>query len=180
MRCSRCRQGTPPGAKFCPQCGAQRALICPDCGTANSRARKLCLKCRHPLKVSAPRRRLGQRPGGVEIARLTQELQARHRDLAEALEQQTATREILRAISSSAADLPSVLEAILESAMRLCDAHLGSVGLHGSEGYRHVVHRGASPEYRKWVFRGPHQPDPSTGVGRMIREQRPVHIPDLT
>ena len=115
-----------------------------------------------------------------ELGRLYQQLETRNRELSELLEQQTATGEILRVISSSPTDLQPVFDAILENATRLCDAHVATLGLYDGEQYRHVAARGATAEYQKWLFRGPYVPDPSTGLGRMVRDQEPIHIADLT
>src|SRR5262249_48123488 len=75
----------------------------------------------------------------VENVRLFQELEARNRDLTESLEQQTATSEILRAISSSPTDLRPVLAAIAESAARLCDARDTVIWLPDGEALRAVA-----------------------------------------
>jgi PAS domain S-box-containing protein len=96
----------------------------------------------------------------------------------EALEQQTASSEILGVISSSPTDLAPVFDAILDGATRLCDAHLGVLNLYDGENYRTVAQRGGKPEFAKWVFeRGAFKP---VGVmARMLAERRPCQFADL-
>jgi len=110
-------------------------------------------------------------------ATLEQKVEERTRELSESLDQQTATAEILRVISSSPSDLSPVFETILDSARRLCAAQLGLLFLYDGEEYDLVSYRGASADdiapFRR-VKPGPH-----TGVGRLLAEKRPVHIPDL-
>ncbi|HVJ13540.1 MAG TPA: GAF domain-containing protein [Burkholderiales bacterium] len=107
----------------------------------------------------------------IENARLFNETK-------EALERQTATAEILRVISSSPSDMQPVFDSILEHAMRLCDAGLGTVGLYDGKSYRHRAQRGGSPEYVKKLFDAPFVPGSQGTLGRMIAERLPVHIPD--
>jgi GAF domain-containing protein/anti-sigma regulatory factor (Ser/Thr protein kinase) len=108
----------------------------------------------------------------IENARLFNETQ-------DALERQTATAEILRVISSSPNDMQPVFDSILEHAMRLCDATLGTVGLYDGKNYRHVAQRGSSPEYMKRLFSGAFEPNPKASLGRMIAERRPFHVADF-
>jgi signal transduction histidine kinase len=96
----------------------------------------------------------------------------------DALEQQTATAEILRVISSSPNDIQPVFDSIVEHAMRLCDAGLGTVGLYDGKSYKHVAQRGGNPEYARWLFQESFEPGAGSTLGRMIAEQRPVHIAD--
>ena len=100
----------------------------------------------------------------------------------EALEQQTATADILSVISASPTDIVPVFDAILERATALCEAHLGILGLYESGRYRQVAHRGASPEFEKWLFseQASLVRDLTTGIGRMVATRKPVHIVDLT
>jgi signal transduction histidine kinase len=96
----------------------------------------------------------------------------------EALEQQTATAEILRVISSSPSDLKPVFDTMLDNALRLCEAHHGQVYLYDGSGYDLVDARGAEAATTE-TFRRQTNPGPHTGLGRILTERRPVHIPDL-
>ena len=96
----------------------------------------------------------------------------------EALEQQTATSNILSVISSSPTDLAPVFDAILKSALELCEAHLGHLNLYDGEHHRTVAHRGGSAEFGKYLSeRGPYKPGPT--LTRVAAERRPVQVPDM-
>jgi len=114
----------------------------------------------------------------VQLQESYAKIEQRTRELTEALEQQTATSEVLQVISSSPSDLTPVFETILERATRLCEAHLGLLFLYGGDSFRLVAHRGTS-EAAVERFRLT-RPGPTTGVGRLLAEKRPVHIPDIT
>ena len=116
----------------------------------------------------------------IENVRLFKELQARNAEVTESLEQQTATAEILKVISSSPTDIQPVFDAILESATRLCDAHMGTLGLYDGEKYTRVAHRSPNPAFGEWALsRVPLVPEPTSALGRMIADREPIHIPDL-
>src|SRR3970040_2231348 len=78
---------------------------------------------RPPSKKRRPSLKETNAKLGLENKELRRKLQARDRDLAEALEQQTATSEILRVIASSPTDIQPVLDVVAENAARLCDAN---------------------------------------------------------
>ena len=111
----------------------------------------------------------------IENARLSEDLAARNRDLTEALEQQTATADILRIISTSPTNLAPVLDAVVASAARFCGATDASIfRLHG-ENLRADAHHGpvAQPGgFLVPVVRG-------TVAGRSMIERRPVGVADL-
>src|SRR5499425_3068514 len=113
----------------------------------------------------------------IENVRLFTELQARNRDLTEALEQQTATSEILQVISRSPTDVQPVLEAVLDSAARLCEAVDCQVFLRSGDVLRVVAHRGPLQsggvgDYTVPIVRG-------TANGRAMLEARTVHVHDV-
>jgi len=116
----------------------------------------------------------------IENVRLFKELQARNSEITEALDQQTATSEILHVISSSPTDLQPVFDSILEHATRLCDGHVAALGLYDGDKYQHVAQRGADPEHAKYLLRGPFDPESTpTLIGPMVAERRTIHVPDL-
>jgi GAF domain-containing protein len=99
----------------------------------------------------------------------------------EALEQQTATAEVLQAINSSPGDLAPVFDAMLEKAVRLCDAAFGNLWTYDGEVGRLAAIRGASPEYRAALMRaGPQKPEPGGSLIRLVEGEPLVHIADIT
>ena len=115
----------------------------------------------------------------IENVRLFTEVQARNRALAEALEQQTATSEILRAISSSPTDVQPVFDTIADSAARLCEAEF-SVVARLDAGLLHLVALNMSAEERvAYQSLFPRPPGSHFVVGRAVVEGQPVHIEDV-
>ncbi len=111
----------------------------------------------------------------IENVRLFKELEARNRDLIEALEQQTATAEILRVISTSPTDLQPVLDTVVKSAARFCGAYDASMFRLDAETLRVVAHHGPIPHPVGRlipVIRG-------TISGRAVLERRAVHVTDI-
>jgi two-component system NtrC family sensor kinase len=101
------------------------------------------------------------------------------RELDEALEQQTATSEVLKVISRSAFDLQPVLESLVTNPVRLCGADRGVVYRQDGEVYRVAASCGHSPEFIEIVKRNPIRRDRKSATGRAILERRVVHIHDI-
>jgi GAF domain-containing protein len=117
----------------------------------------------------------------IENVRLFKELEARNKDLAEALDQQTATGGILSVIASSPTNIQPVFDAIAEAAMRLCGAHSSLVTTFDGELLHLVAQADISPEGREAV-RDVYPRGPIRGFasGRSVLTRRIVQIPDLT
>jgi two-component system, NtrC family, sensor kinase len=115
----------------------------------------------------------------IENARLFDEVQARTRDLTESLRQQTATADVLKAISRSAFDLKTVLDALVEAAAQLCDADQGTIARERDGVYQRVATYGFSDDFTKYVSTVPVIPERGTATGRALLEGKVVHIPDV-
>jgi two-component system NtrC family sensor kinase len=96
----------------------------------------------------------------------------------EALEQQTATAEVLGVINSSPGDLTPVFQAILEKAHALCKASFGALMTYDGERFYPVAHQGTPAPFREFIARGI-QPRPGDPFGRMVEEAPLSHIHDL-
>jgi two-component system, NtrC family, sensor kinase len=109
----------------------------------------------------------------IENVRLFKELQVRNRDLTEALEQQTATSEILRVIASSPTDLQPVLDVVAESAARLCEAADAHIFKIEGDVLRSAALFGSLPVIEEVpIHRG-------VPAGRAVLERQPIHVHDL-
>ena len=116
----------------------------------------------------------------IENVRLFDEVQARTRDLSEALEQQTATSEVLKVISSSRGELEPVFQAMLENAVRICEAKLGSLVLCEGDGFRYVAGYGTPPAYAELRRREPLiHPGPDAPLRRLAEMKQVIHVLDL-
>src|SRR3984893_3625055 len=115
----------------------------------------------------------------IENARLFEEVQARTRDLTESLQQQTATAEVLKVISRSTFDLPTVLQTLVESAARLCEADKGTIARQKDGEFYRAESFGFSREFMDYVREIPVTLDRGSASGRALLEGVVIHIPDV-
>jgi GAF domain-containing protein len=116
----------------------------------------------------------------IENVRLFDEVQSRTRELSESLEQQTATSEVLKVISSSPGELQSAFMVMLENAVRICEAKFGGMFLREGDAFRNVALHNAPPAYAELRRRDPIiHPHPKSGLGRVVATKQVVHIADI-
>jgi GAF domain-containing protein len=117
----------------------------------------------------------------IENARLLNELRQRTDDLSEALEQQTATSEVLKVISGSPSELKPVFDAILENATRICEAKFGTLWLREGDAFRVVALHNAPPAYeerRRSRLIPLVDLHPKSAFGRFLKTRQVTHIAD--
>jgi signal transduction histidine kinase len=115
----------------------------------------------------------------IENTRLLNELRQRTDDLSESLEQQTATSEVLRVISSSPGDLQPVFQAMLENATRICEAKFGVMWLSEGGGFRSVAVHGPAAHVESRHRHPVIHPGPELPLGRLAHTRQIVHIADI-
>ena len=109
----------------------------------------------------------------IENARLLNELR-------QSLEQQTASSDVLKIISTSQGDLQPVFEAMVDNATRICQASLGTLTLYENGGFRHVALHRAPAAYRDLRAREPFvKPHPAQALGRLASTKKVVHVTDV-
>jgi GAF domain-containing protein len=113
----------------------------------------------------------------IENARLLNELRQRTADLTESLEQQTATSEVLQVISRSTFDLQAVLDTLVQSVARLCEAHTVLIGRPKGESFQFEATYGYPREYAELVAQ-PVGIDRGSCAGRALLERKIIHVVD--
>jgi GAF domain-containing protein len=115
----------------------------------------------------------------IENARLFSELRHRTDDLSESLEQQTATSEVLKVISSTPGELDPIFNAMLENATRVCEADCGVLFRLDGGVFRAAAMVGLPAAYAEDLQNKARRVDAPTGLGRLARTRETVHITDL-
>ena len=112
----------------------------------------------------------------IQNAHLLNELRKRTDDLSESLQQQTATADVLKVISRSAFDLEAVLDTLVRSATRLCEADDGIILQPKGDGYALVADSGLPPAKREFLQSIVFRPGDGRLTDRVLAEGKVVHV----
>ena len=138
------------------------------------------VKARKPQRIDKPATRRPRR-ANPSLADLQEQLDIRTRERDEAIEQQAATAEVLKVISSSAGKLEPIFQTILENSIAICEAKFGMFWLMEGHGFRCVALHGTSPAFTELRRREPiFYPNPTllTPLGRIARTKQLVQVAD--
>jgi two-component system, NtrC family, sensor kinase len=116
----------------------------------------------------------------IENVRLFEDVQKRTQQLSESLQQQTATADVLKIISRSAFDLRTVLQTLIESAARFCDAEQATILREKDGAFYRTETYGFSQEFMDYWKNIPVEADRGSASGGSLLDGRVVHIPDVT
>ena len=114
-----------------------------------------------------------------ELRQRTDDLSQRTTDLTEALEQQTATADVLKVISRSTFDLQRVLDTLVESAARLCAADICAIVMREGDVYRNRAHYGLAREAVQYALLQPLRPGRASVTGRVALDGNAIHVHDV-
>ena len=153
-------------------------------GAAPSRARATAgktMKKRPSMATGSKRRKLPKvaRRRGSAAAGLNKKIALLTRERDEALEQQRATSEVLRVISSSPGELEPVFEAMLANAIRICGANFGVLFRFNGDAAEAAAMFGVPPAFSEFWQRGPQRPGRLSALGRVLETRQIVHIVDV-
>jgi two-component system NtrC family sensor kinase len=126
---------------------------------------------RHNAPKTARRRNFSAAGSQEQISALTEQLK-------EALEQQTATSEVLKVISSSPGELELVFQTMLENATRICEAKFGVLYRYEGGAWVAAAVQAVPPAFAKYLRGGPHRPSPETGIARVMKTRATVQVLD--
>jgi signal transduction histidine kinase len=139
-------------------------------------------KTRH-RKATKPKRSTAStaaRQASSSVPELQKQLERQARELDEAREQQRATSEVLKVISSSPGELEPVFQTMLENAVRICEAKFGALVLREGDAFRLGALCNAPPAFAEFMQRAPIRPGPNVPLGRVARTKQVVHVADIT